>query len=156
MVDREELVCKSDFLLYKGIKVKKMPWYLGFIFHPKKRCGMASSSQIFVSQRVYYELKNGNPPDPFCFAVLEHERTHLSRRRKYGANRYGWRYWFSSQFRLQEELMADQAMMSYLKRRNQSFPFERRAKILSSWLYLWMISSEEAKKKLSQMWEKVL
>jgi len=67
--------------------------------------------------------------------------------------RYSLKFWLSRKFRLQEELMADRVMMLYLKKRNSSFPSEKRARKLSSRLYLWMISYREAKKKLTKMWK---
>lgn len=142
----------SKHLVYKGVRIKKIPWFLWFLFNPRKRNGMASSSQIYVSQKVYNDLRTKNP-DTFCIAILEHEMTHLKRKRQFGKWRYGLKFWLSGKFRLQEELMADKAMMLYLRRKRLSFPIKKRAKKLSSKLYLWMISYPEAKRRLTRMWK---
>jgi len=142
----------SKHLEYKGIKIKKIPRLLRSLFDPRKTNAMAYGSKIYVSEKVYNSLKTKNP-EPLHIAVLEHEITHLKRKKQIGKLRYSLKFWLSRKFRLQEELMADRAMMLYLKKRNSSFPIEKRARKLSSRLYLWMISYREAKKKLTKMWE---
>ncbi|MFZ5365780.1 MAG: hypothetical protein ACOZBZ_00620 [Patescibacteria group bacterium] len=142
----------SKHLAYKGVRIKKIPWFLGFLFNPRKRNGMAYGSQIYVSEKVYHDLRTKNP-DPFHIAILEHEITHLKGKRQIGKWKYGLKFWLSPKFRLQEELRADRAMMLYLKKRKLSFPIEKRAKKLSSKLYFWMISYPEAKRKLTRIWK---
>lgn len=139
-------------LEYKGVKIKKVPRFLWFAFNPRTRYALAYNSQIYVSPKVYDSLKNKNP-DSYSIALLEHEIVHLKHKKQLGKGKHSLKYLLSPNFRLQEELAADTAMMKYLKGKGLSFSIEKRAKVLSSGLYLWMISCEEAKGKLSEIWK---
>jgi len=151
MLKDTRILSQSKELTYKGIKIKKIPWFLWFVFNPRKRWGMAYHSQIYVSPKVYNYLIT-NSPDPLSIALLEHEITHLKRKRQLGESNHSRKYLLSRSFRFQEELIADRAMMLYLKKRNLPFPIEKRAKKISSVLYFSMISYSEAKLKLTKMW----
>jgi len=136
---------------YKGVEIKEMPRLLWFIFNPQKRNGMVYKSHLYVSPKIFRDLKT-KKPDLFHYGILEHEITHLKRKERFG-KWYNLKFWLFREFRLQEELAADKAMMLYLKKRELNFPIEKRAKKLSSALYLWMISYEEAKCELAKMWQ---
>jgi len=86
-------------------------------------------------------------------ATLEHERKHIERQQEIGLFKFGFKYFFSPKFRFQEELVAIRESMKHLKRNKLNFDIDRGAKFLSSWLYLWMISYDEAKEKLEKAWK---
>ena len=58
----------------------------------------------------------------------------------------------SRHFRFQEELLAIKASMKYLKRKKLTFDTDKSARHLSSWLYLWMVSYDRAKRELDKAW----
>ena len=62
-------------------------------------------------------------------------------------------YLISPSFRFKEELEAIRASMKYLKRKDVQFDTSKRAKYLSSWLYLWCVSYDIAKEELDKAWK---
>ncbi len=141
---------------YKGIEVKKRPGFLAVFPWVSKFTAFVVTPNmgIFVSPPVYQFLQAKNP-DPKNLALLEHERKHLERQRELGSFRVLIGYLFFPRFRLNEELLAIKEMMKVYKKNNLPFDFERKAKVLSSWLYLWMTSFENAKKELEKIWKEV-
>jgi len=72
-----------------------------------------------------------------------------------GILKFGFQYLFNSKFRFQEELLAVKEAMKYLKKRKIPFDFDKSAKFLSSYVYLWPVSKKYAKKELKKVWEEV-
>ncbi len=136
---------------YKGIKVIKKPSFLNFI-PVFSYTAQAISPFILVNPEVYESLTSHNP-NPRYIAVLEHERKHIERQKELGFIKFGIKYFFSPEFRFQEELLAIKEGMKYLRRNKLNFDTSRSAKFLSSWLYLWMVPYERAKKELDKAWE---
>ena len=132
---------------YKGIVVKKKPKNWDFIPWLSSYTAQAIYPNIFVSKEVYEDLSRSKPNHKFV-AVLEHERKHIERQKELGFIKFGIGYLFSTKFRFQEEFLAIKEGMKYLKKNKLTFDTERSAKYLSSWLYLWMVSYDEAKKEL--------
>lgn len=126
------------------------PWvsrYTAFVLTP--------NLGIFVSPEIYDSFSKGDS-DPKILAVLEHERKHLERQKEMGSLKVFWGYLFSPKFRLNEELLAIKESMKIYKANNLTFDIYRKAKILSSWLYLWMTSFAQAKKELEKIWREGL
>lgn len=138
---------------YKGIKVIKKPSFCRFI-PGFSYSAQAVSPFILVTPEIYDSLTLGNPHQRFI-AVLEHEKKHIERQKELGFFNFGIKYLFSSEFRFQEELLATKEGMKYLKQNKLDFDTERSAKFLSSWLYLWMVSYERAKRELYKIWDDV-
>lgn len=92
-------------------------------------------------------------PNPYYIATLEHEKRHLEREKEVGFLKFGFKYLFSPKFRFQEELIADKEAMKFLKKKGLTFNIEKSARYLSSWLYLWPVSEEKAKKELTKLWK---
>lgn len=139
---------------YKGIKVIKKPSFCRFI-PGLSYTAQAISPYIFVTKEVYEKLASRNP-NPRFIAVLEHEKKHIERQKELGFLEFGIKYLFSPEFRFQEELLADKEGMKYLKKNKLDFDTARSVKFLSSWLYLWMVPHERAKKELDKLWSGIV
>lgn len=70
-----------------------------------------------------------------------------------GLVKFGIGYLMSGRFRFNEELIATKASMPYMKKNKVDPIIGKRAKILSSWFYLWSVPFEFAKEKLEQAWK---
>lgn len=138
---------------YKGIKVIKKPSFLGFI-PGFSYTAQAISPFILVSAEVYGNLISKNP-NPRYIAALEHEKKHVEREKELGFINFGIKYLFSPEFRFQEELLATKEGMKYFKQNKLDFDTSRSAKFMSSWLYLWMVPYERAKRELDRAWEEI-
>jgi len=138
---------------YKGIKVIRKPSFCRFI-PGLSYTAQAISPYIFVTDEVYESLCSEDP-NPRFIAVLEHEKKHIERQKSLGFFNFGIKYLFSPEFRFQEELLATKEGMKYLKQNKLEFNTSRSAKFMSSWLYLWMVPCERAKRELEKVWEEL-
>lgn len=109
---------------------------------------------IFLPADVYENLKSLKP-NPYHIALLIHEEKHYERQKKMGWFLFGVKYLFSTKFRFNEELIAVKEAMKYLKKNNLPFDFDKKAKTLSSYLYLWPVSKYYAEKELKRTWGEV-
>jgi len=139
---------------YKGVKVIRKPSFLNFI-PGFSYTAQAISPLIFVTKEVYESLCSENP-NPKFVAVLEHEKKHIERQKSLGFFNFGVKYLFSPEFRFQEELLATKEGMKYFKKNGLNFDTTKSAKFMSSWLYLWMVPYERAKKELDKLWEELI
>ena len=73
----------------------------------------------------------------------------------HGKWKHAWKFWTSPKFRFQEEIVADTPRMKYLKDHNAVFNIEKRARHLNGPIYLWCASFEEAKSKLTDLWNQL-
>lgn len=126
---------------------KYIPWLTTFTAN-------AIYPNIYLPLQVYDDLLTENPK-PKNVSVLIHEQTHLKRQKEMGWLVFGLKYLLFPKFRFNEELMAIKESMKYLKKKNITFDTERRARFLSSWIYLWPVSYEYAKKELDGAWTSV-
>jgi len=139
---------------YKGIVVREKPKIWEFIPWLSSYTAQAIYPNIFVSKEVYEDLSRSKPNHKFV-AVLEHEKKHIERQKELGFIKFGIGYLFFPKFRFQEELSAIREGTKYLKKNKLTFNTERSAKYLSSWLYLWMVSYDKAKKELDRIWHEI-
>ena len=137
--------------LPKNVRLKKGLWNL---FPFLNFTGQAIYPNIYLSKNVYENLKT-NKPEPHYFAALKHEQTHIERATKKGWIIWNLKYIISPTFRFNEELEAIKSSMRYLKENNITFNTDKRAKHLSSYLYLWCVSYKKAKEKLDEIWNKI-
>lgn len=98
---------------------------------------------IYLPPDTYNDLCSANP-SPQSMATLRHEEVHLERQKDTGLLVYGFKYFFSRRFRYQEEMLAIEAQMKYLKSQRVVFDIVDRARRLSSSEYLWCVSFETA------------
>lgn len=137
--------------LAENIKLKKGLWN---IFPFSNFTGQAIYPNIYLPKNVYENLKT-TKPKPQYLAVLKHEQTHIERASKIGWIVWNLKYIFSPSFRFSEEIEAIKNSMIYFKKNNITFNTNKRAKRLSSYLYLWCVPYKKAKEKLDKIWNKV-
>jgi hypothetical protein len=145
---------KREGINYQGISVKKKAKLLELLPWLSSYTAQAVYPNIFVSSEVFENLRQSNPDLRFI-AVLEHEKKHIERQEEMGVFKFGLKYLFSPRFRFQEELLSIKEGMKYLKQKNLTFDTDRSAKFLSSWLYLWMVSYEKARRELDRAWKEL-
>jgi len=137
--------------LPSNVKIKTGLWD---IFPFSKFTGQAIYPSIYIPKRIYKNLQS-NKPKPQYVATLIHEQTHIKRAAKKGWIIWNLKYAFSPSFRFNEEIEAIKNSMIYLKRNNIAFNTDKRAKHLSSYLYLWCVSYKKAKEELDTIWNEV-
>lgn len=137
----------------------KLPWYViskGSILHHFPLIGKSTAQSlgpiILVPDPIYKDLQTDSP-HPKHIALLIHEETHRKRQKEMGILKFAYHYIFDSKFRFQEELLAVKEAMKYLKKNKISFDFDRNAKFLSSYVYLWPVSKKYAEKELKKVWD---
>ena len=137
----------------------KLPWYViskGSLLRHLPLIGKSTAqsigSIILIPNPIYRDLQTDNP-NPKHVALLIHEETHRNRQKEMGVLKFGCQYLFNSKFRFQEELLAVKEAMRYLKKNKIPFDFDRNAKFISSYVYLWPVSKEYAEKELKKVWD---
>lgn len=135
--------------LPNNVKVKSGLWRM---FPFSRYTAQAIYPNIYLIEKVYNNLVSDSPK-PRYKSVLIHEQTHIDRQKRFGWFKWGLKYLIIPSFRFNEELVAIQNSMTYLKGEGLSFDTTKRAKYLSSWLYLWCVSYKEAKRELDRAWE---
>lgn len=105
---------------------------------------------IFLPEDVYINLISPTPK-PLSIAIFLHEKVHLERQKRKGILLWIILYIISPKFRFNEELLAFKEQIIYLKKHGLILDLEMRAKRLSSWLYLWCVSYEEALLELKNL-----
>ncbi|MFA5770369.1 MAG: hypothetical protein WC894_02650 [Patescibacteria group bacterium] len=106
---------------------------------------------IFIPKEIYKNLMSKNP-NLYHVSLIVHEQTHLDRQREHGLILWIVKYLLNSKFRVMEELIANKYQMRYMKDHRLEFPFEKKAKMLSSWIYFWPVTYKEALKELKTAW----
>lgn len=134
--------------LPSNVKLKKG---LLNIFPFSKYTAQAIYPNIYFPKRIYENLKS-NKPSLQNIAILIHEQTHIERAYKIGFIIWNLKYIFLPKFRFEEELKAEEVSMKYLKKVRFPLDIDKRAKKLSSYLYLWCVSYKEAKRELEKIW----
>ncbi|HSW90293.1 MAG TPA: hypothetical protein VLH19_05510 [Patescibacteria group bacterium] len=107
---------------------------------------------IWLPSQHYRDYISGDPK-PQTQRAIVHETKHLDRQTEIGLPKWYISYLLSSSFRLEEELLAIKEEMKLSKENDFQIDLEFKAKWLSSWMYLWCVSKEDATKILQQMWE---
>ncbi|HEY5442198.1 MAG TPA: hypothetical protein VIJ68_01530 [Candidatus Saccharimonadales bacterium] len=130
--------------------VKQKPKLIEWLPGVGKATCQAVYPNIYVPRHVYASLQSDNP-EPRYIAVLLHEQEHLLRMKQSGVLKWNLRYAFSRKFRLDEELAAVKPQKIYLLQQGEAYDDERKAKLLSSWLYFWSTSYDKALEKLKQL-----
>lgn len=132
--------------------VRPCPFWLTFYNRFSKAKGQVAFNKIYLRKDIYEDLLR-EKPNPQSVGYLLHEEEHIKRMKKVGWFTWNFKYSFSPSFRFREELAADKARFAYLKKHRVKFDFEKRARGLSGWAYLWCTSYKEAKEELEKIWE---
>ena len=110
---------------------------------------------IYIRDDYYNKLAEDQVNiDPETRSYLEHEIRHVERLKEVGLIKLGILYYFFRSVRLREEMEAIKKEMQMRKAHDLGFEFEKRARSLSGYPYLWTSSYEDALRKLKDLWEK--
>ncbi len=109
---------------------------------------------IFLPPDLYTRIFETPSIDPADLSVIVHERIHIDRAREVSPFLYFSRYSSDPAFRLNEELLAIEAQMRYLRLFGVRYDIESKALQFSGETYGRMLSLEEAESVLSALWEK--
>ncbi len=134
--------------------VKQAPIWWKYFPYLKILRGCLFFNKIYLRNDIYSNLLSKNPDD-YNYSVLLHEMKHLERMNAIGMIKFGFQYIFSKKHRLEEELLAMQEQIRYLRSKNLKFDIGKAAFSLSSWAYLWATDLENAKSKLMEIREKL-
>ncbi|KKQ97274.1 MAG: hypothetical protein UT24_C0002G0024 [Candidatus Woesebacteria bacterium GW2011_GWB1_39_12] len=139
----------SNYIKESKYEIKKSVFPLSKIFK-----GFVFANKIYLRPDIYNDLYK-DKPKPESVGVLIHERTHLEQISSGNWLIQGLRYWIFPKVRLESELLANREQFKYLKRNKEIFDFEKRAKHLSSFPYLFCSSYQSALKELRKIWRNV-
>lgn len=134
--------------------VKPQPWFFKYLPWLSRQHGANIFHGIYLRKEIYNDLKKQNP-NPRNAAVLEHEMTHYRRIKQFGYIKFAIMYFLSGKFRFNEELIANKSAFKILKKNKVKQDLDKKAQILSSWLYLWPVSYKFAKEELEKSWQEV-
>lgn len=137
--------------LSNNIKPKNGIWKL--IPYLANKTGHGIYPNVYLPIHIYKDLKSENP-NPWNIGLLLHEQEHIKRQKSEGPVKWILKYIFIPKFRFEEEIIADIPMINYLKSKKLEFDIDRRAKQLSGWLYLWPVSYQTAREKLTNIFKK--
>lgn len=137
---------------YKGIPLEVKPWYWNII-PTLAWCGASAQYSKIILRKDIYRNVLSNRPSPVNIALLEHEAKHIERQQRIGRWKFQLYYQFFPKFRIYEELVADYARFKYLKKHNIKYNLDQRAKMLSSWKYMWGVSYKDVKKELNRLYK---
>ncbi len=130
---------------------EKRFWPWEFIPFIPRDTAQAIYPYIYLPPKTYKELLDGKGT-PRLQAVLVHEQTHLDRQEVTGPLLWVVRYLLDKRFRYEEELIAIREQMAVLAAANEELDISAFAQKLSGYIYLRMISYEQATQDLETMW----
>ncbi|MBI4037348.1 hypothetical protein HY385_02905 [Candidatus Daviesbacteria bacterium] len=132
--------------------VKPQPWYFEYLPWLSRQHGTTILQNIYLRRDIFKDLKSPNP-SPRNIAVLEHEMTHYKRIKQMGILKFSMKYLLSGKFRFNEELIANKNAFKILKKNTMEQDLDKKAQLLSGWLYLWPVPYKFAKEELKKAWE---
>ena len=140
-------------ITYKGFVIRKKPWFIRLF--ARRAMGAEFFGHIYIRDDYYNKLAEDQVNiDPETRSYLEHEIRHVERLKEVGLIKLGILYYFFRSVRLREEMEAIKKEMQMRKAHDLGFEFEKRARSLSGYPYLWTSSYEDALRKLKDLWEK--
>ncbi|MFA7285902.1 MAG: hypothetical protein WC011_03590 [Candidatus Paceibacterota bacterium] len=133
--------------------IRKIPFW--WEYFPFLSIDMARTiyPYIYFPKDIFIDLQSESPKD-LNFSILIHEKVHIDRQEKLGILKWNIFYLFSKKFRLNEEIVAILEQMKYMKSKNLSYDFAKKARQFSSSTYLWMIPYERGLDLLNNLWTK--
>jgi len=137
----------------KNLIIQKIPRYYYFCPWLWKAKAIAQYPNRVLLARDLFDDAHSNNHSLLVQGILEHEKSHCKRFQEVGYWFFRLQYAFSCKFRLQEELTADTARFIFLKKHGGTIDLEKRAKLLSGSLYLWMVSYDKALVLLTELWK---
>lgn len=139
------------------IAILVYPRLLRLLFPRATSVSRAIYPFIFLTPDIYSRVRTHGEEDGDAWAVVIHERAHLSRVHMttpiVGPLVFGFRFLVADKrFTLEEELYAIRAEMQYRKSRGITYDIERKARQFSSPLYRNLTTYEEGKRILTELW----
>lgn len=133
--------------------IRKIPFW--WEYFPFLSTDMARTiyPYIYFPKDIFIDLQSENPKD-LNLSIFIHEKVHIDRQEELGILKWNILYLFSKKFRLNEEVIAILEQMKYMKSKNLSYNFNKKAKQFASSTYLWMISYEKGLEMLNNLWVK--
>lgn len=137
----------QKFTEYQGIKIKPkskfwiLPWF--------KNTSTALYPNIYLPRALYTKLLNNE--DLYLQSTVIHESTHIKRQKEQGVVWWYLKYLFIPKFRYNEELEAIKPQFRFLNENGLELNIEKRAKALSSYMYLWCVRYENAYNDLTKL-----
>lgn len=135
--------------LPKNVRSKSGIWDL--IPWLSNNTAQAIYPNVYVPKFVYENLLS-KKQNPYHIALILHEEEHIKRQKEYGVGRWYLKYLSSGRFRFEEEITADVPKMKFLKSKKLDPFLDKRAKMLSSWLYFWPVPYKKARRDLEKIW----
>lgn len=117
---------------------------------------MASTiySTIYLTEEDYNDLISPSP-SVRVRSIVVHEECHVKQWKEIGLIKFGVLYFFSKKFRLEQELLAIGGQMKFLKKHNETYDIERKAKHFSGKDYGHLLKIEDARRMLTILWQTV-
>jgi len=130
----------------KSKLIEQLPW-IG------RGTGTAVYPNVYVPHSIYDDLHSPSP-NPYSVGLVLHEQEHLLRARQHGVVRWYLRN-LGARFRFDEEVAAMVPQLAYLKSHGKTYNLERKARMLSGWLYLWSTNYRTAVSVLQDTWDRL-
>ena len=148
------ILCYTQAMLtkLKLDNVRRKPILIDIFPGIGRNTGTAVYPYVYLSRSLYRDAMSGNP-NPYTIGLILHEHEHLARIKRAGVINWYVRYFLSPKFRLNEELKATVPQFAHIKRSGLTISFEKRARLLSGWMYLWAGNYKATVTKLARIWE---
>lgn len=136
------------------IMIKKIPWLWKYL--PFFGTTMASTiyTNIYLIDEDYNDYFSDNP-SILVQSIVIHEKYHVEKWKEIGLFKFGFLYFFSKKFRLEQELLAIREQMKFLKQYNEVYDIERKAKHFAGKDYRYLLKIDEARKVLTELWQSI-
>lgn len=131
--------------------IKKIPYFWRYL--PFLHVKMASTiyPNIYFPENEYLDLNSSNPSF-WIQSVLIHEKVHLEVQKEIGLAKFGFFYLISKKFRLEQELLAIEKQMKFLKEKSAAYDVDRKAKQFSGKEYMYLMDFSKAQDTLTKLW----
>lgn len=133
--------------------VRRRPAVLDYLPGLSAGSGTTIYPSIYVGRQLYANIHSVEP-NPYYLGLIIHEQEHMKRIKARGPVKWYVRYIFRSDFRLSEELAAYAKQFAYLKNLGLTYDLDHCAHNLSSFIYMWSTSENDALLRLQSLWEK--
>lgn len=116
-----------------------------------RNTGTAIYPNVYLPKTIYTDV-HSDKPNPYNICLVLHEQEHIKRIKREGIFKWYTKYLFSRKFRFEEELAATKPQLAFIKSKGLTFDLQRKARLLSGWLYLWSVNYDNALKRLKEIW----
>lgn len=134
--------------------IKKIPLFWKYL--PFFDTTMASTIyiNIYLKEDDYNDYFSEHP-SVLVQSIVIHEKCHVEKWQEIGLFKFGFLYFFSKKFRLEQELLAIKEQMKFLKQHDEIYDIERKARHFSGKDYRYLLKIDEARKVLTDLWQSI-